>query len=335
MTLLTQVQKGTSSTSALVPAGARLFAIKAVDTSGNESTNPLYIQATLFNDYTQLSLIEEDEYFYGTLDGFNQHYLGYLVPDSTIAAEDLTGTGLPEGDIPSVVPTSTYTTPEIDLGSDATFRAWILVNKFLVGGGTGQSNVQTKLFWRKDGEEDSSAGERSSLITEEGTFFNCVMHYTGKVIPLDSNETASYGWELFDKTVPTPISSCYYEAPEKDFGADISIGVIAEVTTTNAVNNGTQGTIQHEIDYRTSSGSYDGFEVWASGTVQARYLKNRFTWNNTVGMKILSGAISNYDSFQPFTVGLITARYIKARIVVDNTVGNTIIDSIKLVAEEP
>jgi len=75
--------------------------------------------------------------------------------------------------------------------------------------------------------------------------------------------------------------------------------------------------------------------VWASGTVQARYLKNRFTWNNTVGMKILSGAISNYDSFQPFTVGLITARYIKARIVVDNTVGNTIIDSIKLVAEEP
>lgn len=313
MTVITVAKKGTVETSATIPSGATKFAIKAVDTSGNYSTTAAFFQLTLFNTYSAIDVIFEDSSFAGTLVNFTESG-GKLVPDAGAS-------------------TSTYTSAEIDLTANTDARVWGIIKKNLESGETGTANAQFKLFWRKDGEPTAADQANNTLINPDSTFTNCHLHHLGYVIPNDQNTAGSYGYELFDKTVPTPETSCTYELPEHDFGADKTVGVNVTYNFKSGVGS-SDGDVSFQIDYKTAAGSYDGFEEWESGQITGRYLKQKFVFDNTEGAAVLTSASVEYDSFQDWTVGVVNARYLQARLVVDNTIGRTEIDNYTVQAEQ-
>jgi hypothetical protein len=130
-----------------------------------------------------------------------------------------------------------------------------------------------------------------------GTKTNFLVHWTGKLVP-DSTKAANQHTreELFEQFVPYPYATCSYEAPEIDLGFDSDTRVWADIQA--QLGRGRSGIVDTplSIDYRLDAGAYDGFEQWSIGDVRARYIKQKFTLDTSLGVCFISGMNAVVDS---------------------------------------
>lgn len=129
-TLITEITKGTLVTNAAVPPGVWTLGIKAIDTSGNESTTATTFDLTVTNNNDVVFTLDEHPRWLGlgggASTGFVRHDVsGRIVPDSTLLAS---AQGFETFDIfvESPVAESIYEGVTHDLGFDAPeIRAWL------------------------------------------------------------------------------------------------------------------------------------------------------------------------------------------------------------------
>ena len=129
--LLNSVTKGTNITTVDIPDGTWLIMIKAIDTTGNYSTN--YDSSTLVfsSDFDVISSVSFAPAFVGTLTNMVYHHTGKLVPDSQDAASidtwdtfDIT--------VPNPFADCYYEVAEYDQGFDDTTRISSVITSALV-----------------------------------------------------------------------------------------------------------------------------------------------------------------------------------------------------------
>lgn len=118
-----------------------------------------------------------------------------------------------------------------------------------------------------------------------GTLTNCIKHdVSGALVPLGQDSAADNNFNLFDTYVISPYSQWEYEAPEVDLGFDTSVRIYSELAAKMGAfgETGAADPISL-IDYRKSADSYDGFEQWTIGTVNARYFKYKVRIESATG----------------------------------------------------
>lgn len=326
---LTISRKGTTSTEAQVPPSSTLFCIKAVDTSGNRSQTATCRQINLSNSRTIIAQLNENTSFSGTFDRCHENEAwGTVTPDDTQVACTY-GYEMFEKTVPNSVTECTYTTPEIDLGSNQTARVWVdFMQKAGTGEGDGEPNIRFQLSSRADGSGDPADLSGESIILSSGTFTNCHLHHTGKLIPNSTRTAASYGYEMFDLMVPDPYATCEYEAPERDFGSDVTLIVTPEYANNIGQGHSGPSNVNYQIDYRTNAGAYDGFETTVGVQVTGRFLKQKFVFNNTSGVSYIDNDSLSLSNFQDWVIGQVTnARYLKGKFIFDNTSAASLLES--------
>ncbi len=131
-----------------------------------------------------------------------------------------------------------------------------------------------------------------------GTLTNFVLHHTGVLVPKSQNLASADGWETFDQFVINPYTICTYEAAEVDVSFDSTIRAWSVITS--ALGPGETGAAdpQLSIDYKLSAGSYDGFEDWTVGFIDARYIKSKLTLDTSIGNAYVSGFEITADSIE-------------------------------------
>ena len=124
-----------------------------------------------------------------------------------------------------------------------------------------------------------------------GTLTNFYLHHTGVLIPKSQDADSTDGWNVFDIAVPNPFEVCTYETNELDSSFDDAIRLWGEIES--SLLPGETGTANPllEADYRKAADSYDGFESWGVGEVEARYAKFKLTLNTVEG-------VAKIDSFK-------------------------------------
>ena len=130
-------------TSAAVPVGTWTFACKSRDTSGNYSTTAVEVPFTVTGSGSALVYSQTQAPDWTGLDtsigpsstGWLRHCLGYLVPESTKAANLHTNAELFEQFVPYPVASCIYEAPAIDIGLDDTVRIYASPFTILPGGG--------------------------------------------------------------------------------------------------------------------------------------------------------------------------------------------------------
>lgn len=122
---------------------------------------------------------------------------------------------------------------------------------------------------------------------------NFVKHWTGVLIPKSQDLVSTGGFTEFDKFVHNPVTSAIYEADEVDVLVDGELRAWASWATAFGPLQSGVVDILYEIDYRKAAESYDGFETWGIGTVNARFIKHRFTLQN-----LIEGAVPYITSFE-------------------------------------
>jgi hypothetical protein len=319
---LTVAKQGTSETTASVPPGSWSFLIKAVDYVGLYSSSPAVdSDVTVSNANTVLNAIADGD-FPGTVDNFVRHYVGVLAPDDKNLASDY-GFSTFDVFVPDPEQICVYTSEEIDLGSDQTVRTWGVIESALGPGvTTGTANPTLQICYRSDGDSSSGGETTTDLVSESGTFTNCILHYTGAIIPDSQSLANAVDFEVFDNFVYNPYEEATYEAPEVDYGTDSNLklsltqGVLAGPGETGSAAS------TAEIDTRTSSTSYDGFETFSTGTFNLRYAKYKITLNNTTTVGYVNAFSTQADCWRDWIIGDINnVRYIQARIRLDTDEG--------------
>jgi hypothetical protein len=119
-----------------------------------------------------------------------------------------------------------------------------------------------------------------------GTKTNFVKHWTGKLLP-QSQDSDSTGIDLSTQTIYNPYPLCTYETSILDVGFDDIVRAWMEVTGQLFPTETGEVAISKYIDYRLAAGSYDGFESWQSGEVEARYIKFKFELDTTQGIAFI------------------------------------------------
>jgi hypothetical protein len=126
-----------------------------------------------------------------------------------------------------------------------------------------------------------------------GTLTGFTLHQvSGRLIP-QSQDTDSLADDVMDVFIPRPVPLAYYElAAPFDLGSDKS-GVRTYAEVSSGLGPGEAGvmTVTPQLDYRTSGGSYDGFEDLVVETVTAQYLKHRIVMDTSTGV----GWVGSYN----------------------------------------
>lgn len=124
---------------------------------------------------------------------------------------------------------------------------------------------------------------------------NCIVHnVSGRIVPLSEDaDSTGNNFDVFDTFVLNSVSAFSYEAAEIDIGFDDDgLRVWGESSVALGPNVTGNVTKALQIDYRDNADSYDGFENWTIGRVNARFVKHKLTVNNTSGVAYI-------DSFTP------------------------------------
>lgn len=123
-TVITRATRGTLITNSALPPGNWTVGIKAVDTSGNYSTNARTFDITTVSQSNVIVSQQQNPTWPGTLTGLVRHYTGVLLIDSQgVAADD--GWDTFDTFCPTPVDASHYETPEQDCGFDSpNARVW-------------------------------------------------------------------------------------------------------------------------------------------------------------------------------------------------------------------
>lgn len=134
--VITQAERGTEVTSAIVPPGEWVFCIKAQDTSSIYSTTETCRTIEITQARTIVETSIEDPDFLGTLTNFVYHWTGALVPDSQdLASVDSWDTF--DEFVPNPYTTCYYVPKtDIDIGFVDDVRVWSDINATLGPGET-------------------------------------------------------------------------------------------------------------------------------------------------------------------------------------------------------
>lgn len=322
-TPLTKAKQGTHEVSAAVPPGTWVFMIKAIDYVGLYSNvasaaGPI----TVSNANSVLNAIDDGE-FPGTLDNMVRHYRGVLTIDDQKLASQYDFEVFDQF-VPTPEEIGTYTSSEIDLGSDQDVRVWgDITSELGPGVTTGTADPKLQICYRASADSSSGSDVSSDLVSESGTFTNCILHYTGAIVPDSQSLASAADFEIFDQFVYDPYENCSYEALEQDLGADGNVKL--DINNGSQVGPGETGTPEHTIkfDSRTSAGSYDGFATFTAGTFNLRYYKVKIEWNNISNESYIDSLRGEISCWRDWIIGDINdVRYIQARIRLDTTVGN-------------
>lgn len=319
---LTQAKQGTSETSASVPPGTWSFLIKAVDYVGNYSTSAATRGPVQVSNVNSVLNAIDDGAFPGTLDNFILHYTGVLVPDDQKTANQYDFEVF-DNFVPTPEQICTYTSSEIDLGSDQDVRVWGDIESSLGPGvSTGTADPKLQICYRSSADSSSGTGDQRDLISSSGTYTNCILHYTGAVVPDSQSLANAADFEIFDNFVYNPYENCSYESEEIDLGSDQNI--ILDIQNNAVSGPGETGTPEHslKIDTRTSSESYDGFSLFTAGSYNLRYYKVLVEWNNLTNDSFIGSLVTDSSCWRDWVIGnLNDVRYIQARIRLDTNVG--------------
>lgn len=118
--------------------------------------------------------------------------------------------------------------------------------------------------------------------------------------------------ELWDQAVYDPVATCSYEfspAIDLTFDAD-DVRVFGNLAAVLLYGEAGVADPVLQIDYRDDADSYDGFETWTVGTVDARHIKARAVIDTSTGVAGLSASALTADvderseGAQAVTVGI-------------------------------
>ncbi len=121
--MITEASKTTEMTTADVPPGTWVFAIRAVDIAGQLSPLMTTYNLIVFNLQPVITMQEQSPDWPGTLSGFVRHWSGVLVPEDVNPAS-FYGWELFDTMVPNPVALSTYITPTFDIGYEDNLRIW-------------------------------------------------------------------------------------------------------------------------------------------------------------------------------------------------------------------
>ena len=329
-TPLTVATKATTTTTANIPPGEWSFLIKAVDTTGNYSQLAKQADLDLQNRFNIISEIELTDSS-GTGTDIVRHYTGVLTPDSNSLASDADWEIFDQF-VYDPTTSGTWTLEEQDLGFDDRVRVWGTIDSELGPGETsGTADPSFELAWRTEAQSGTAGGSaQQQVLTNDVTVTNMIKHYTGVYTPDSQSLASDADWEIFDEAVYDPYISCSLETAEFDLGADTVFDIAADIIAIPAAS--ASGTINpnFQLDYHTAAGSYDGYENWVDGRIEARYVKGKVTFDTGNGIPRLSSIIFNTDSFQAWVIGDITCRYLTGRLNLDATNGVSKITGYKI-----
>lgn len=132
-----------------------------------------------------------------------------------------------------------------------------------------------------------------------GTLVNMVEHWTGVLTPQSQSLASALGWEVFDEFVPNAYTDCYYTGGTIDKTLDAYGRVYADIVSVLGPGE-TSGTANpaFEIDYRLSTGAFDGFETWSVGNANFRYVMPRIHVDTTIGKPVISAMTVYIDAME-------------------------------------
>lgn len=128
-----------------------------------------------------------------------------------------------------------------------------------------------------------------------GTLSGFLRHWTGKLVPLDQLSASAYGYDLFDSTVPTPVTTSSYTSPDTDIGIDNTVRAWSSVESALGMGVASANDPVMLMDSRTAAGAYDGFETWNIGDRVGRYFKWQLVQDNSQGARIISAFNTTLD----------------------------------------
>ena len=287
--------------------GRHKLLVKAVDTSGNESTNVAVVDVVVANQFTtNTEWHHTDQHLWpGTTENFVEHHTGVLIPQCST-------TGSLKFSEATFKEEATWTLPEVDLGSNLALWVYGSVNTGLLPGGSGSPNPRIEIKYRLDGEGAGAAGDVINLIDERGTLTGMYLHHSGALVPSETELGSARGP---GSAYGTPAGNATYTSPEIDLGDDMVVEIVVE--TDSALYPGESGAanVGIQIDYRTAGGSYTGFTESSGGEIEARYVKVKLTTDTDTGVTVIKSATLTSDNWAPWYVpGEITARYVQLRV---------------------
>lgn len=219
MTLVTEEERGTEKTSESVPPGDWTFAIKAIDTSGNESTTETTANLVVVNVFDVVEQQTNAPRWPGTLTGMVRHDVsGKLIPQSTVTMENTTNLGKLSAD--NLVAVTHYEGRAEDLGFDADdVRVWADIAAAQAPGVSITPVARLEIDYRDDadsfnGFENWTIGNASfrhvkgRAVTEDGALlerFDLVCDvpehtsvHKGQVITASSGSTVTFTRQFHD-----------------------------------------------------------------------------------------------------------------------------------------
>lgn len=197
--VVTAVTRGTAITNGFVPPGSWELLIKALDTSGNPSTNAASYSITVTNALTVIGELDEAPLWVGEKENLVLHWTGVLVPDSQSTVLDLSG-DIFDVCVPDPYPTCTYTAPEIDIGFDDSARAWGDIISTVAPGDDEPDDPQLQLDYRAeaaayDGFENWTIGFATGRYFQHRFTFttaNGILIFTGFRPTVDAEESGRH-----------------------------------------------------------------------------------------------------------------------------------------------
>lgn len=244
---LTKITRGTLVTNTGLPPGTWTVAVKAYDTSGNESATEATFGITIANTNSTISAVAEEPGWLGTKTNFILHESsGRLVPDSQSLANSTTDYSIFDNFVydPEIV--CTYEGAEIDIGFDAMdIRIYSTYTAGLGPGATGSADPALEVDYRLnadsyDGFESWTVGtvtarfikQRVSINTGTGAAY--LQAFTPTIDAKERSESASAVTIGSGGTAITfaPRFSAIPVVSVQATGTSALIGIPSSITTT-------------------------------------------------------------------------------------------------------
>jgi predicted phage tail protein len=231
--------------------GTYTFAIKAVDTSGNESVNAKFVTVTLGDQNTNSALYSIDERaagWPGTVNGFFKHWTGVLVPLDQHVASFYTAWEDFNQYVPNPVASANYDSLTHDLAFNDTLRVYSVIQSAPGPGVSGSPNTSFDIDTWLTNANDTNAWSlwtsgtvqlrylRGRVVEVPGT---CPSYISGFTFYADNSGAAKEDngtVSVIAGGTPIVFNTQFHFAPNLTLSVNASVAKFA--TYTNLTNTG-------------------------------------------------------------------------------------------------